>query len=267
LHVLATSREALRVTGEIAWRVPSLRTPEYSRVEDGLLEYEAVRLFVDRVRGVNRDVVLTTSNAAAVALICNRLDGMPLALELAAARAAGMSVQDIAAGLDDCFHLLSGGSRTALVRHRALRATIDWSHDLLRPAERTLFRRLAVFVGGWTREAAETVCDGEPLSGSDIFDILLRLVEQSLLNVQVDDGPTRYRFLETVRAYAAEQLEAAGETADVQSRHRGWCLAFAEQAAQGLTGPDQTTWYRQLTFEHDNIWRCKAPSCTGAGSD
>jgi non-specific serine/threonine protein kinase len=254
LYVLATSREALRVQGEVALRIPSLSCPGPGRVDvDPLADYEAVRLFLDRVRQLEPDVALTTGNAAAVALICRRLDGIPLALELAAARAAAISFQEIATGLDDCFRLLTSGSRTALMRHRTLRATIDWSHDLLSGAEQTLFRRLAVFGAGWTREAAEAVCEGEPLSRSEIFDALLRLVDQSLVNVHVDDGRTRYRFLETVHAYASERLDAAGETAAVRARHGEWCLAFAERAAHGLAGPDQVFWYRQITLEHDNI--------------
>jgi non-specific serine/threonine protein kinase len=254
LRVLATSREALRVPGEVAWRVPSLSTPAPGHVEAArLAEYEAVRLLVDRIRQMDPDLELTGANAAAFSAICNRLDGIPLALELAAARAAAMSLQDIATGLDDRFHLLTSGRRTAMKRHRTLRAAIDWSHDLLSAAEQTLFRRLAVFSGGWTREAAEVVCDGERLARTDILGILLRLVDQSLVNVQVEGGRTRYRFLETVRAYAAERLQATGELAQLQSRHREWCLVFAERAAQGLAGPDQVTWYRQLSLEDDNI--------------
>ena len=255
LRVLATSRAALRVDGEIAWRVPSLAVPESS---DDLephraLRYAAVRLFVDRARQVEQDFSLTADNAAAVAGICRRLDGIPLALEFAAARTAAMSVLEIAARLDDCFHLLTAANRTALERQRTLRATIDWSHNLLSPGEQTLFRRLAVFAGGWTLEAAEAVCAAEPLPRSDIMNPLLQLVEQSLVTVEAQPGRTRYRFLETVRAYAAECLEASGEAAAVQARHRAWCLEFAEYAAEALTGPDQVSWFRLITSEHANI--------------
>jgi non-specific serine/threonine protein kinase len=253
--VLATSREALRVPGEIAWRVPSLDAPEPDGSVDAhhLLEYAAVRLFCDRVCQVEPEFSLNAENAAAVAHICRRLDGIPLALELAAARAATLSVQDIAARLDNCFQLLTGGSRTALEHHRTLRATIDWSHNLLSPSEQTLFRRLPVFADGWTLEAAETVCEGEPLLRSDILDTLMRLVDQSLVNTYRVDGRTRYRFLETIRMYAAEQLQATGEAAQVRARHRDWCLELAERAGQGLEGADQFTWLRLLTTEHDNI--------------
>jgi predicted ATPase len=262
LRVMATSREALHVPGEIAWRVPSLETPApASRVEpDQLLKYEAVKLFVDRVLQTDPSFSVRASNAAALVQLCSRLDGIPLALELAAARAAGMSVHEIAARLDDCFQLLTGGSRTAPMRHRTLRATVDWSHDLLSPAEQTLFRRLAVFAGGWTLEAAETVCEGEPLPRSEILDLLMRLIDQSLVSVQAEDGRTRYRFLETVRAYAAERLEAARETTAVQARHRDWCLTFAERAAEGLRSPDPLAWFRQVSVEHDNI-RAAIDSC------
>jgi non-specific serine/threonine protein kinase len=255
LRVLATSREALRVSGEVAWRVPSLEVPDLdSQIgADHLLEFAAVRLFLDRVFQVDTDFSPTDANALAVAQICSRLDGIPLAIELAAARASGMSVHEIATRLDDCFHLLTGGSRTALERHRTLRATIDWSHALLTDTEQTLFRRLAMFAGGWTLEAAEAVCEGEPLGRSDILDNLMRLIDQSLVSTRTQDGHTRYRFLETVRVYAAEQLRAAGESSTIEARHRAWCLSFAEGAAEGLRGPDQFTWGSLVRAEQDNV--------------
>jgi predicted ATPase len=255
LRVLATSREALRVPGEFAWRVPSLAVPASagSVHADQLQEYASVKLLVDRILQVQPEFVLEFSNSVAVAQVCNRLDGIPLALELAAARIVAMSVQDIAARLDDCFHLLTGGSRLALERQRTLRATIGWSHDLLSETERILFRRLAVFAGGWTVEAAETVCADEQLPSSEILDTLMRLIDQSLVSVHVEDGHTRYRFLETVRVYAAEQLWSCGEAAAVRTRHCNWCLVFAERAAAGLVGSDQFAWFRLVTEEHDNL--------------
>jgi non-specific serine/threonine protein kinase len=262
LRVLATSREALRVAGEVAWRVPSLEIPDlathYSR--DQLLEYSSVKLFVDRVFQVDPDFLPGDGNILSAAQVCNRLDGIPLAIELAAGRASGMSIQEIWARLDDCFHLLTGGSRTALERHRTLRATIDWSHSLLTPVEQTLFRRLAVFAGGWTLEAAEAVCDGDPLPRSDILGTLMRLIDQSLVNFQTQDGRTRYRFLETVRVYADDELRAAGETSNLQARHRTWCVSFVERAAEGMLGPDQIRWFRLLTAEYDNV-RAALDSC------
>jgi predicted ATPase/transcriptional regulator with XRE-family HTH domain len=257
LRVLATSREALRVPGEVVWRVPSLTLPELG---DGAaaevpVASEAVRLFVDRVRQLEQDFSLTDSNSAAAAEICRRLDGIPLAIELAAACTSGLTVQEIAARLDNRFDLLTGGHRTVLMRHRTLRATIDWSHDLLSPAEQTLLRRLATFAGGWTLEGAENVCSADELDRSEILHLLMRLVDQSLVNADfdADAGHTRYRLLQTVRAYAAERLQAAGETADVQARHRAWYLEFAERAAVGMKGPDQPNWLRLVTAEQDNI--------------
>jgi non-specific serine/threonine protein kinase len=255
LRVLTTSREALRVPGEVVWRVPSLTLPEPGDgvLAEVLLASEAVRLFVDRVRRLDQEFSLTTSNAASVADICRRLDGIPLAIELAAACASGLTVQEIAARLDNRFNLLTGGHRTAMMRHRTLRATIDWSHDLLSPAEQTLLRRLAVFAGGWTLEGAENVCGAAELERSEILHLLMRLIDQSLVNVDADAGHTRYRLLQTVRDYATERLEAAGETAELQARHRAWYLDFAERVAVGLKGPDRPEWFRLVTAEHDNI--------------
>jgi non-specific serine/threonine protein kinase len=262
LHMLVTSREALRVPGEVVFRVPPLETPETSESVDpqDLLEYASVRLFCDRACQVDLGFSLTTENVAVVAHICRRLDGIPLALELAAARAAVLSVHDIANRLDDCFHLLTGGSRTALERHRTLRAAIDWSHDLLTPMEQTLFRRLSVFAGSWTLEAAEKVCEAEPLLHTDILDVLMRLIDQSLVDASRGDHGTRYRFPETVRIYATERLQAASEAATIQARHREWCLDLAERAGEGLEGPDQFVWLKLLTLEHDNI-RAAVDAC------
>ena len=255
LRVLATSREALRVPGEVVWRVPSLTLPDLGEgvAAEVLLASEAVRLFVDRVRQLEQEFSLTDSNAATVADICRRLDGIPLAIELAAACASGLTVQEINTRLDSRFNLLTGGHRTALMRHRTLRATIDWSHDLLSPAEQTLLRRLAVFAGGWTLEGAESVCGADSLERPETLHLLMRLIDQSLVNVDADAGHTRYRFLQTVRDYATERLEVAGETAEVQARHRTYYLDFAERASVGLKGPDQPRWFRLLTAEHDNI--------------
>jgi predicted ATPase/DNA-binding XRE family transcriptional regulator len=180
VSVLATSREALRVAGESALRVPSLAFPDPAHVvkADQLLQYAAAKLLVDRILQLEPEFRLDASNAAAVAQVCSRLDGIPLALELAAARTVAMSVQDVAVRLDDCFHLLTGGRRTAFERQRTLRATIDWSHDLLTQTERVLFRRLAVFSGGWTLEAAEAVCADERLPSDEILEVLIRLIDQ-----------------------------------------------------------------------------------------
>ena len=255
VRILATSRELLRVPGEAAWRVPSLAVPESAQGLDAdkLVQYEAVRLFVSRIRLVQPEFALDTTIALPVAQVCSRLDGIPLAIELAAARGAGMAVKDIAARLDDCFQLLTGGSRVALPRQRTLQATIDWSHDLLTSAERTLFRRLGVFAGGWTLDAAEVVGAGDPLERHEILELLMRLVDRSLVHFHEHEGGTRYRFLETVRMYASARLRESGDEAIVRQGHRDWCLTFAEQAAVELGRADQAAWFRRLVAEHDNV--------------
>jgi predicted ATPase/DNA-binding XRE family transcriptional regulator len=269
-RILATSREALRVPGEVAWRVRSLSTPRVAGSVDAdqLLNFEAVKLFRDRILQANPDFHLAAGNVNAVADVCCRLDGIPLAIELAAACGAAMSVQEIAARLDDCFNLLTGGSRIALRRQRTLRATMDWSHDLLSFTEQALFRRLAVFAGGWTLAAAEVVCAGEPLQRSDILPILMRLIDQSLVSAQIHDDTTRYRFLDTVRSYAADRLRAVGEQLLVQVQHRDWCLDFAERASDGLSTPDGAHWFHLLTLEHENV-RTALDTCRShdAGND
>jgi len=255
LRILATSRELLRVPSEAAWRVPSLAVPDAAHVHDptDLAVYEAVRLFVNRIRLVQPEFSLNETNASAVAHICSRLDGIPLAIELAAARGATMAVPDIAARLDDCFRLLTGGSRVALPRQRTLQATIDWGHELLSSDERTLFRRLGVFAGGWTLEAAEAVGAGDALEQHEILEQLMRLVDRSLVSFHEQDGGTRYRLLETVRIYASERLQESGEAEVVKKRHVGWCLAFAEQAAIELGGAGQVAASRRFVAEQDNV--------------
>jgi predicted ATPase/transcriptional regulator with XRE-family HTH domain len=255
LRILATSRELLRVPGEVAWRVPSLAVPESGLVLDPerLVQFEAVRLFVDRIQLLQPRFALTAANAPAVVQVCSQLDGIPLAIELAAARGARMAVQEIAARLHDRFRLLTGGSRVALPRHRTLHATVDWSFDLLSPSERALFRRLAVFAGGWTLEASEVICGWQPLAPDEVLDLLTRLVDRSLVGVHQQDGRTRYRFLETVRVYASERLQESGEADVVRAHHLDWCLAFAERAAVELGRQDQVAWFRRLTAEHDNM--------------
>ncbi|MCC6628694.1 MAG: hypothetical protein IT340_14990, partial [Chloroflexi bacterium] len=202
---------------------------------------------------------------------CRRLDGIPLALELAAARLRLLTVEQIAARLDDAVGLLTDGSRTALPRQRTLRATIDWSHDLLTEPERVLFRRLAVFAGGWTLEAAEAVCAGDGVAVAAVLDGLARLVDQSLVQVDAGGGEqARYRLLETVRQYAGERLAASGEAAAVRERHAAWCLALAERAEPALHGPDVARWLACLETEHDNLraaleWYLTTPAGGEAG--
>jgi predicted ATPase/DNA-binding SARP family transcriptional activator/class 3 adenylate cyclase/Tfp pilus assembly protein PilF len=323
LRILATSRQPLALAGETVYSVPPLSLPperlptrrggrpdhaargapstdrpehgprltahssgarrQASGSEHDLMASEAVRLFVDRARAVERSFTLDEQNAEAVAHVCRRLDGLPLAIELAAARIVVLPVQQIAARLADRFRLLAGGSRTALPRHRTLRALIDWSYELLSPTEQRLLRRLSVFVGGFTLEGAEgtlgrvVTADGllrsatgprtaatpsatQPgaeasceSASAEMLDLLGRLVDHSLVAVGEHEGDTRYRLLETIHQYAEEKLRESGEEAVLRARHRDWCLELAEEADSRLRGPDQEQWLSRLEGEHDNL--------------
>jgi predicted ATPase/class 3 adenylate cyclase len=237
--ILASSREPLGIAGEAPYRVPSLSLPsaEQPPTVATLARYEAMRLFVERAQNVQPTFALTEQNASAVADICRRLDGIPLALELAAARVRVLAVEQVAQRLDNRFRLLTGGSRTALPRQQTLRALIDWSYELLTEAERVLLRRLAVFVGGWTLEAAEEVCSGDGVDKDEVLDLLTRLVDKSLVLVEDQHGAARYRLLETVRQYARDRLLEAGEAEVVRGRHLDWFLRLAEDAwSEGWQG-------------------------------
>jgi non-specific serine/threonine protein kinase len=261
LQILATSRQALGITGETAWRVPPMALPRESKdqgsrsnggsapiVDDEpALDSDAVRLFVERATAANVQFSLTERNAAAVVEICRRLDAIPLALELAAARVKALTVAQIAARLDDRFRLLTTGSRTALPRQQTLRGTLDWSYDLLSVPERELLRRVAVFVGGWTLESAELI------AAPDALDALTGLVDKSLVLAEEQDGEQRYRLLDTLRRYALEHLEASGEADAVRRRHALCYLALAEEAEPHLRGPRQVEWLERLRAEHDNL--------------
>jgi predicted ATPase/DNA-binding NarL/FixJ family response regulator len=255
LRVLATSREALGITGEIAWPVPSLYLPDLRRLPDleSLPRYESARLFVERTAAVRPNFTLTEQNAPAVAQVCYRLDGNPLAIELAAARTKVLSVEEISARLGDSFRLLAAGSRTAMPRQRTLHATMDWSHELLSQKERVLFRRLSVFAGGFTLEAAESICAGEELQRDEVLELLSQLVDKSLVVAQERDGAARYRLLETIRQYGRERLEEVGEAAHVREQHAEYYLAVAEEAEPELKGERQVTWLERLETEHDNL--------------
>jgi predicted ATPase/DNA-binding CsgD family transcriptional regulator len=255
LHVLATSREPLAIPGEVIWLVPPLRVPEhdsYASIEE-LLAYESAQLFVMRATAVLPAFRLTLENAPNVARICQRVEGLPLALELAAARLRTMSLEEIAERLDDACRLLTRGSRTAHQRQQTLRATLDWSYDLLSDPERTVFRQLACFAGSFSFQAAEVVCDGASLAEIDVLDVLTRLVEKSLVTVQDRQRETRYRLLEPLRHYAQDRLAETGTMLETHQRHRDWYAALAAQAAEGLSGQDQGRWLNRLAFEHDNI--------------
>ena len=253
--VLVTSRERLGMAGELTYRVPSLTVPGTSETltPEAVSRYEGVRLFVDRAKLGRSDFHVTTENAFAVASICARLDGMPLAIELAAARLRSMSVDELNGRLDQRFALLTDGSRTALPRHRTLRSTIDWSYDLLHEPEKLFLQRLSVFAGGWTLAAAEEVCAGEGIEHSDILDLLSSLVDKSLVVPDQGDAQTRYRLLETVRQYARDRLEDTGGSAAVRVRHRDYYLALAEEANPKLKSAEQAEWLRRLEEEHENL--------------
>lgn len=253
LRLLATSREALHVGGETTYAVPALTSPQEHGAQGvaALEALESVRLFVERARSVQPTFRLTDANAAAVASICRKLDGIPLAIELAAARVRSLSVESIAGRLSDRFRLLKGGDRTALPRQQSLRALIDWSYDLLTEPERAVLRRLSVFSGGWTLEAAEAVCADDAVDAADVTDLLAHLVDKSL--VIPEPGGTRYRMLETIRQYARERLEQAREKKALRARHLGYFLSFAEQARPALAGAEQGVWLARLDAERENF--------------
>jgi predicted ATPase/class 3 adenylate cyclase len=253
VKILATSREPLNVLGEAIYSTPVMSLPQtpHGAAITALTQSEAVRLFVERATAVNRAFALTSQNAPAVVEICRRLDGIPLALELAAARVRSLSVESIAARLFDRFNLLDRGDRTALPRQQTLRALIDWSHDLLAEQERVLFRRLAVFVGGWTLPAVEAVGAGGAIGRSAVLDLQSQLVERSL--VAMEANGSRYRLLDTVRQYAQEHLERSNEGPDVHARHLDYFVAFAEEARSHVIGPDEAAWLPRLDIERENL--------------
>jgi predicted ATPase/DNA-binding SARP family transcriptional activator/DNA-binding CsgD family transcriptional regulator len=255
LRVLATSREALGVAGEANWLVPSLTVPDAVRLPavQGLTQYEAVGLFVDRTRSRLPTFVLTPENARAVVEICRRLDGIPLAIELATARIGALAVEQVAQRLEDSLGLLTGGSWTAEPRQQTLRATLDWSYELLGEPERKLFGRLSVFAGGWTLESAEAVGAGSGIKQGEVLDLLSRLVDKSLVVSEAGavEGALRYRMLEPIRQYGHERLEASGEADAARRRHAAWFLALAERAEPELR--EQGAWLQRLGTEHGNL--------------
>jgi predicted ATPase len=256
LHVLATSRERLRIDGEVAWRVPPLSLPDTGGEHEpaALERFEAVRLFIRRAADASPGFTLTAENARAITAICRGLDGMPLALELAAARTAALSPEQIAERLGDAVELLRGGSRAGLTRQQTLRATLAWSHELLSGPEQILYRRLGVFAGSFGVEAVEGICADAQLSAGDTLDLLVRLVEKSLVQVESASGGHRYRLLETVRQDARERLVAAGERERVEAAHRSWYLALAEAADRDVHPEVAPDWpASRLEAEYDNL--------------
>ena len=241
LTLLTTSREPIGVPGEVSWRVPSLS-----------LRDEAIELFTDRARRARPDFSLSDDNAATVGEICARLDGLPLAIELAAARVRALSPSEILDSLHDRFRLLTGGARTAVRRQQTLRASVDWSHALLTEPERVLFRRLAAFLGGFDFDAAQTVASGSDVERFQVLDLLTLLVDKSLVVADDRGGRTRYRLLETVRQYALEKLGESGEADAVRSRHRDYYTAIAA-VLDAPAGSDHERRIEQAEIEIDNL--------------
>lgn len=262
LCILTTSRQTLGILGETALAVLPLSLPAEQEILDvhAAALYDALLLFVERAMEASPSFALTPQNAPTVAAICRRLDGMPLALELAAARVKSLSVEQIAARLDKAFSLLTGGSRTAPPRQQTLRATIDWSYALLSEQERTLFQRLSVFRGSWSLEAAEMICaDAETqqtvrLEASQVLDVLEALIDKSLVMAEPGDGgEIRYRFLESLRQYSEEKLHAVGAAVNLQERHRDYFLWLSEMALPELSGKEIAATLQNLEQERDNL--------------
>jgi predicted ATPase/DNA-binding winged helix-turn-helix (wHTH) protein len=265
--ILVTSRERLGIAGELTYRVPSLSVPDPERnaTPEELSTYESARLFVERARLHRPHFAVTAQNAPALASVCHRLDGIPLAIELAAPRVRSMSVEEVNRRLDQRFGLLTGGSRTAMPRQRTLRAMIDWSYDLLSDVEQALLCRLSVFSGGWTLEAAEQVCVGEGVDDVQVLDLLTSLADKNLVVADEQDGATRYRLLETVRHYGLEHLREHDGEAPWRGRHLTYFLALAEEAEPQLTGSDQQAWLDRLEMERDNLRSALSWSAAAGG--
>ncbi len=253
--ILATSREPLGIAGELPWGLPALSLPPRGELvgAERLPQYDAIRLFTERATVAANGFALTEQNGPALAALCRRLDGIPLAIELAAARTRVLSVQQIAERLHDRLNLLASNSRTTAARHQTLREAIDWSYDLLAEDERTLWRRLSVFAGGFSLEAAEVVCSGRGVETFAVLDLLSQLVEKSLVATEEQGGAKRFRLLETMRQYARERLLEAGEGAALQESHLGWVTSLSETARKGLWSADLSTWLDRLELEQDNL--------------
>ena len=252
LRILATSQTRLGVPGEASWPVPPLSVPPLAeRDPAAVARAESVRLLCDRAALARPGFSLTAQNAADIGEICRRLDGIPLAIELAAARLSTLTPAQLAARLGNRFGVLTGGSRTALARHRTLRAAISWSHELLGQQEQACFRRMAVFAGGCTIDAAEAVCADAGLPAEAVLETVTSLVDWSLLTTEERCGAMRYGMLESVRQYAREQLVQAGEDDQLSRRHLAWLLDLAGRA--DLDGADQSAWLDLLEADHGNF--------------
>jgi predicted ATPase/class 3 adenylate cyclase len=271
LRILATSREPLGIDGEHVYRVPSLSLPPgEAESVDAVAGSDAVRLFVDRARSQDPGFVLDGASAPLVASVCRRLDGIPLALELAAARLSSMSLPQVSDRLDQRFRLLTGGSRGAMPRQQTLQATVDWSFGLLTELERDVLRRLSVFAGGFELEAAEVICAADSVDAFDVLDLLSSLVSKSLVVAERTPASVRYRLLETIRQYAAQELLRSGgedQVVAARDRHAGYFLRLAEEAAPALAGPGQGRWLARLDLEWENLRACASHLAAGGRTD
>lgn len=252
IRILATSREPLRIAGEILLSVPPLSMPTEQPAVDELEDYPSLRLFVDRALSRRPDFTVTVRNVGAVIEVCKRLEGVPLAIELAAARLSALTPDQLASRLDDRLGMLVGGPR-GQPRHETLRAVIDWSYELLSERERVVFRQLSIFVGTFSLEATEAICSTETIGALEVIDVLFEIVNKSLISATEVDGSLRYSMLETVRQYAREKLEEASELNMAQARHIAWYLELTERASRELIGPDQVAWLDLLENEHENL--------------
>ncbi|HKX40274.1 MAG TPA: hypothetical protein VJO99_03885 [Burkholderiaceae bacterium] len=266
VRLIASSRQTLHIPGEQAYPIRPLPVPRQGDGIEAVLQSSAVRLFVDRAQAHKPTFTLSEREAPAVAELVTRLEGIPLALELAAARVRSLSVADINARLKDRYKLLTGGARVLQERQQTLRALVDWSYELLDQAEQTVFKRLSVFAGGFDLAAAEQVCGADPLSSDDVLDLLGSLVEKSLVMLDERDEGARYRMLETIRDYAREKLEHDGEAAATAARHCEHFFAMAKNANRGLKGSEQADWIWRLETELDNV-RAAIALALGGGAD
>jgi predicted ATPase/class 3 adenylate cyclase len=276
IRILASSREALGIAGETTYLVPSLALPHIQNLPpvESLSQYEAIKLFIDRATSAIPRFTLTDENASSIAQICQRLDGIPLAIELAAGKIRALSPGQIAQRLDDRFRLLTSGSRTAFPRHQTLQAAIEWSYNLLAPSEQILFRKLSVFIGGWTLEAAESVCSDKDTNTKNtprlegILGLLIQLINKSLITTEERNGEVRYHMLETIHQYAHEELLKSDDMTKVQTNHLDFLVKLSEEAEPKLLGKDQLIWLDRLENELANIraaleWSVKSGHVVG----
>ena len=255
LVVLVTSRERLGIAGELTYRVPSLSVPDLQQDigSEDVLGCEAAQLFIERARLQRPDFTVTARDTAALVSICRRLDGIALAIELAAPRVRTLSIDELSQRIDQRFSLLTGGSRTALPRHRTLRSLIDWSYDLLTDGEKTVLRQASVFAGGWTLEAAESVCSGSNLEPGEVLDLMTALTDKSLFTADTRNGTTRFGMLETVRHYAQDQLRESGEDAALRERHLAYFTEVVDRLSATQTDADRQVKLTCIDKEHDNL--------------